>query len=118
VGLAADSRVIRDAGVPLPTMANYHCVVAVDDSRLFFLHGRDAHFFDLDLNVWTRIPQRPQFGREGHVCGVVDQTGEIVVAGGAGRTTNVSVEIFSVIQGTWRSGPDLPRALAHSQSLR
>ena len=86
------SRTIEDAGIVIPLLSKHHCVAAFDESRLFLQHGRHAYLYDLDINLWTPIPHRPKVWREGHVCGVVRRTSEIVIAGGS---TVPAVEIFS-----------------------
>lgn len=84
-------RVIQDAGIKIPVLSKHECVAAVDESRLYLQHGRHAYLYDLDINLWGLVPQ-PKVWREGHVCGLVRDSGEIVVAGGS---TDHSVEIFS-----------------------
>ena len=85
-------RTIKDAGINIPVLSKHQCVAAVDVSRLYLQHGRHAYLYDLDINLWGPVPQ-PHVWREGHVCGLVRHSGEIVVAGG---NMDPSVEIFSL----------------------
>ena len=84
-------RMIEDAGINIPVLSKHHCVATVDESRLYLQHGRHAFLYDLDINLWGPVPQ-PRVWREGHVCGLVRHSSEIVVAGGS---MDPSVEIFS-----------------------
>ena len=86
------SRTIKDAGIHIPLLSQHQCVAAMDESRVYLQHGRDAYLYDLDLNLWESVPQ-PQVWRQGHVCGLVRHSGEIVVVGGH---LGPSVEIFAL----------------------
>ena len=102
------TRTIGDAGFKIPVLSKHQCVAAVNVSRLYVQHGRNAYLLDLDLNRWGSVPQ-PEVWREGHVCGFVRHSEEIVVVGGSG---DPSVEIFSLKEGgrpiqTWYKAGDL-----------
>ncbi len=117
VGVTTDSRTIRRSPLELPTNAEFHCTVAVDERLVFFLHGRTAYLLNLDDHSWKNLRDTPTTWREGHVCGLLRRSQEILVAGGT-NDVNATVDIYSVQDGRWRAGPALPRPLVHAQALQ
>ena len=78
--------------------------------------AKDSYRYIMQENRWDQMADMLN-AMVGHGCGRVinPTTGkeEVVVAGGAGRLT----EIYTVEDNTWRQGPHLPRALRGPASL-
>ena len=69
--------------------------------------------YDIKRDEWEDTNRPMKETRWGHSCLLLDN--EVFVVGGRGRKTT---EIFNLQSRTWRSGPDLPKAIHNSQLVK
>ena len=69
--------------------------------------------YDIKRDEWEDTNRPMKETRWGHSCLLLNN--EVFVAGGRGRKTT---EIFNLQSRTWRSGPDLPKAIYNSQLVK
>ena len=69
--------------------------------------------YDIKRDEWEDINRPMRETRYGHFCLLLNK--EIFVAGGVDKKTT---EIFNLQSRKWRSGPDLPKVIGHSQFVK
>ena len=119
-------------GPSLPVTLVGHCMVNVNSSHVFVAGGRNflpnAYLVSSPDFEWMSLPDMDQ-GRSWHVCGMLDGTMEVVVSGGqtlsdyhtigfGDRGYLKTTEIYSVEDGTWRMGPELPWSIDEAASVQ
>lgn len=90
------------------------CIVPLNNTHLFFSGGYDYEDIDdtwvLNLKNLKWTPLTPmQTPRYQHGC-ILTEAGEVLVAGGFGRS---SVEIFNPVSQEWRPGVNLPSEIRY-----
>ena len=103
---------------PMPTgiSSTQHCIAAIDADTIFTtglgIEEDESFMYYRSTGQWVSVPNLPT-GRSGMGCGVVmDGSGraEVVVVGGIDKDAFGlsgfldTVEIFNVVEGSWRTG--------------
>ena len=108
-------------GIDLPYRTAFHCLVRLDDTRLFLAGGfsedpdkyeKRAFILDLETDTWTLVGEM-KYDRYAHSCGVIQNPLRVVVVGGFSHTNSRidytrTTEIFEVDAESWSEGPSTP----------
>ena len=126
------SNSVSSGAISLEVAVADYCIVKIDASLAFVAGGidgtaerKEAAMLSLSNNQWTELPPM-ETARRTHTCGLIRSGGNgsldtfyVVVAGGANSGQYLdSVEYFSLLTRTWRSGPNLPTPLAGHRMMQ
>ena len=108
LGVAQSSTEIFKGGVSspgpdLPVACSGHCLVNLDDDRVFMVCEEKAFLYHRDTGLWTRLPdlRAPRFNMGCSTMGV-DNKSKVLVHGGSSEDG----EIFDLGTNEWLPGPE------------